>query len=260
MPVQLTTTSTITHQINELAKLARPSDFEIRRVKREIERLKAADIAQHYMLLGMLYSVLGNEKECRENHERSLKLSSEIIFLENFAFSLKRLGASADALRLLLRAFEIAPVEEVFAEAAQAMIYAGDLTEYEQILDRFVKANPERSLDKVYAARYIRNVKAYLDRADISSQDFRAAMQLVESVLLDLNYRNSVQAINFHGGSFDGVPHVNVNILINVDSHSVLSCINDGIADAMAGAEDIEAWNRLVFTVSEWSADKVEVA
>ncbi|MBT9299766.1 tetratricopeptide repeat protein [Pseudomonas sp. TAE6080] len=260
MAVQLTTTSTVTDQINQLAKTARPTDFEVRRVKREIERLKAADIAQHYMLLGMLYSVLGDEKECRENHERSLKLSSEIIFLENYAFSLKRLGASADALRLLLRAFDMAPVEEVFEEAAQAMIFAGDLTQYEQILDRFAKANPERSLDKVHAARYIRNVKSYLDRADVSSDDFRAAMQLIESVMLAMKCRGSVEAINFHGGTFDGVPHVNVDILINADSGLGLNFVNDAIADAMASADDIEAWNRLVFTVSEWTVDKEEVA
>ncbi|NES11081.1 hypothetical protein G3O07_17150, partial [Pseudomonas laurentiana] len=64
--------------------------------------------------------------------------------------------------------------------------------------------------------------------------------------------RNAIEAINFDTGSFDDVPHVDVSIKLKTRSCDALFEINEGIAEAMAGAEHIEAWNRLVFTVCDW--------
>lgn len=252
MPVQLTTSSAITDQINLLADSTNPSEMEIRRVKREIEQLKNSDVAQHYMLLGMLYSVLGDEESSKSNHERSIKLSADVVFLENYAFSLKRLGRSADALGQLLKAFEMCPSLEVFEEVVQSMLYAGDLSEFERISERFKRANPEVRFDKVHSVKYMSAVISHLEAAKVSRDDFRRSMSLVEKVLTDHGHRSLLQAIHLSPGRFDDVAHVNICIILNVDSSRVLTEINERIADAMVAAEDIEAWDRLVFAVADW--------
>ena len=260
MAVQLTTSSAITDQINLLSDRRHPSEMEIRRVKKEIEQLKNADIAQYYMLLGMLYSVLGDEEESRSNHEKSLKLSGETVFLENYAFSLKRLGRSADALSQLLKAFEICPSLEVFEEVAQAMLYAGNLEDYERVSERFKKANPDIPFEKVHAAKYIGAVAGHLEAACVSNDDFHRSMTLVENVLTDHGYRSLLQAIHLSSGRFDDVLHINICIVLSVESSDILTEINERIADAMVSAQNIDAWDRLVFTVADWVAEHEEVA
>ncbi|MEX5353187.1 hypothetical protein WCE02_17780 [Pseudomonas juntendi] len=252
MPVQLTIAHDITDQINVLAGRENPSEMELARVKREIEKVKNADAAQYYMLLGMFYSVIGDEAESRSNHERSLRLSSEIIFLENYAFSLKRLDAEFEALELLLRAFEQSPTDEVLEEVAQAMIYSGDFAEFERIVERFNRANPEKRADSVPSVRYIATALDRFARAEISIEDFKLSMGLVRSVLLRNGLSNGIETMTFSSGAFDEVPHVDIIVRIKTSSSDVLLSLNDEIADAMAGSEDIEAWNRLIFTVCDY--------
>lgn len=251
MPVQLTTAAQITEQINFLAQSDNPSEMDIRRVRKEIEKVKSVDAAQHYMLLGMFYAVIGDGDECRANHDRSLRLSADTVLLLNYSFSLKRLGATGEALQHLLRAFEISPTESVFAEVAQAMLYSGDLREYDRVLDRFVRSNPGVSVDSVHSARYIRNFRSCLEKANVSLADFRVAMQLVEDVLAKEHVRPELEAIKFASGSFSGVTHVTIKILMSGRAVDKLVDLNEGIADAMAGAIEIEAWDRLVFNVTE---------
>ncbi|MBZ3661949.1 hypothetical protein [Pseudomonas monteilii] len=251
MPVQLTTAAQITEQINMLAQSDSPSEMEIRRVRREIDKVKAADAAQHYMLLGMLCAVVGDGDECRANHDRSLRLSGDTVFLLNYSFSLKRLGATGEALQHLLRAFELTPTERVFAEVAQAMLYSGDLREYDRVLERFIKSNPGVSVDSIHSAKYIKNFRSCLERAGVSLADFRVAMQLVENVLVRAHVRPALEAIKFASASFSGVQHVSIKILMSGRAVEKLVDLNEDIADAMADAVEIEAWNRLVFNVTE---------
>ena len=252
MPVQLTIAHNITDQINLLASREEHSEFELRRIRREIEQLKAVDACQYYMIVGMFYSVVGDKAESISNHEKSLKLSSETIFLENYAFSLKRLGAGPEALQILLRAFDAAPTEEVLEEVAHAMIYTGDLNEFERTLQRFARANPDKDPASSSSVSYIVSLQGKLARAKVSYQDLKLSMDLVQDLIWRKGYRNAIEAINFDTGSFDDVPHVDVSIKLKTRSCDALFEINEGIAEAMAGAEHIEAWNRLVFTVCDW--------
>lgn len=256
MPVPLTIAHTITDQINLLAARDRNSEMDLRRVKKEIEKVKNADAAQYYMLLGMFYSVTGDDGESRSNHERSLKLSSELVFLENYAFSLKRLGAVADSLKLILRAFEMAPTEDVLDEVAQLMIYAGDLCDFERVVQRYEKSNPGKNPDDQASVLYVRKAIEKLERAKVSFDDFKQSMALVKDLLSRKGFENTIKALSFKSGSFDDVPHVDIAIKTNIFSTDVLFDLNEEIAEVMAGAEHIEAWNRLVFTVCDYHDEK----
>jgi hypothetical protein len=57
--------------------------------------------------------------------------------------------------------------------------------------------------------------------------------------------------MTFSSGTFDEVPHVDVVLRVKTSSSDILFDLNEEIADAMASSEDIEAWNRLVFTVCD---------
>lgn len=251
MPVQLTIGHNITDQINLLAGRENPSEMELARVKRDIDKVKNADIAQYYMLLGMFYSVVGNEAESRDNHEKSLRFSSDIVFLENYAFSLKRLDAAAEALELLLRAFEQAPTDEVLEEVAQGMIYSGDFAEFERVIQRYDKANPEKRAGSSLSVRYIATALDRFARAKISIKDFKLSMAVVKEVLSRKGLNNSIETMTFSSGTFDEVPHVNIVIRVKASSSEIFFELNEDIADAMACSEDIEAWSRLVFTVCD---------
>lgn len=255
-----TKTSSITDQINQLGNGREITEMDLRRIKREIEQVKHAGIAEYYMLLGMLYSVVGNEAECRANHERSISLSSEVIFFENYAFSLKRFCAGADSLSLFLRAFNINPASETFVDLLQAMVYAGDLREFHKVVEQYKKSHPEEDVESYDFVRYIRRVQGYLDVAQVSAFDFRTSMQTLGNVLLRTGTAARLEAINIESGSFDGVSHINVVILLGGQSSNKLAEINDLIAEAMVASDDIVAWDRVIFTVGRWVESMENVA
>lgn len=260
MPVQLTKTSNITDQINLLSKSSAINEMDVRRVKRDIEQVKKVDLAEYYMLLGMFHSVIGNENECRDNHEKSLRLSSEAILLANYALSLKRFSASENVLDLFLRAFNAEPTTEALIDLLQAMIYAGDLREFDSVVAKYAKAHPGESFEQYGFYRYVKKVQSHLEKAHISSSDFRASMQIVTGIFVSTGNAGHVEAMNIKDGSFDGVSHIEIEILLKQQSVSSISEINDLIADAMACADSIEAWNRLVFTVGPWFEPSENVA
>lgn len=252
MPVQLTVANSVTDQINLIANSDKPTELQLRRVKNEIEKVKQADIAQYYMLLGMFYSVTGDVEASISNHDKSLRLSSQVIFLENYAFSLKRLGKSEEALNLLLKAFDVSPTEDVFEEVGRAMIHAGVFSGFETVVERFVRANPEVNLNGLFSVHFINNALEQLSRALVPLDEFKLSMELVRGVLLQKGYADSIEAMTFCAGTFDDVPHVDVCIKLKSPTVTALFEINEAIADVMASAENIESWNRIVFTVCDY--------
>ncbi|PLP87387.1 hypothetical protein CYD26_21460 [Pseudomonas sp. FFUP_PS_473] len=261
MPVQLTTGSEITTQLALLAESARPNEMVVQRLKREIEKLRTVSPVEYYMLLGMLHSVLGNEKECRENHERSLRMANDEIVLLNYAHSLRRLGYTGEAVPFMIKAFEISPTEEILSEVSQAMFYSGDLSQYHKVLERFAKCNPTRSLDSVFSVLYIKELKSCLEKSSVSLRDFHLGMQLLEQVIVKLEAYRTLEAIKFTLSNFEGVSHTTIRVLLKEPSVDYLVSFNEAIADALADAVDIEAWDRLVISATELTdADRAAAA
>lgn len=261
MAVQLTTSSEIIDQLILLAENEKPGDFVVQRIKREIEKLRTTSPVEYYMTLGMLHSVLGNEKECRQNHDRSLKISNADVLLLNYAHSLRRLGRNGDAVPLMLRAFDVSPTEGVFSETLQAMFYSGDLSGYETVLDKFRRTHPGVRLESISAVCYIDNLKSCLDQASVSLSEFHEGMKIVEKVLLDSTKYRLLEAIKIFSGGFEGVPHISIRILLKDPKVDDIVQVNEAIADAFADQESIEAWDRLVISASEHTeADRLSAA
>jgi tetratricopeptide (TPR) repeat protein len=236
-----------------LADAVRPNELVVQRLKRDIEKLRTVSPIEYYMLLGMLYSVLGNEKECRENHDRTLRMSNDEVVLLNYGHSLRRLGHPGEAIPHMMKAFEQSPTEDIFSEVAQAMFYSGDLSEYHKLLERFIKCNPNRPIDSVFSARYIKNLKSCLERAGVSLRDFHTGMRLLEKVLLDNEAHRCLEAIKFTLSNFEGVSHLTIRVLLKELSVESIVRVNEAIADELVDAEDMEAWDRLIISAAEFT-------
>lgn len=260
MPVQLTSGAEITTQLALLGESARPNELVVQRLKREIEKLRSVSLVEHYMLLGMLYSVVGNEKECRENHERSINIMGDEIVLLNYAHSLRRLGCFGEAVPILIRAFHISSTEANLSEVSQAMFYSGDLSQCDEVLNRFTKCNPTKSLDSVFSVRYIRELRSCLEKSGVSLRDFHAVMQLLEKVVIELKMCSLLVSIRFNLGNFEGVSHVAIKVFLKESSVEQLVEFNESIADSVAGALDIEAWDRIVISATESTASDKSTA
>lgn len=247
MAVKATKSSHITERLNVLSDQEVQSEFEIFSIKRDIDQLLKVDAAVHYMLLGMFYSVTGNEAASIENHEKSLKLTSEPVYIMNYGLSLRRLGKTAESLDMILQAYNKEPhstdsVMEVFT----AMFCSGDVSRFDEVCERFMRASPTSSLDDFEDARKINKIKLDLARAGVPESEFPIAMQLVQNAVFGLGYRTESVATVLN--SFDGVSHLSVEIGFNVKSGRELAALSETIADAVVSDERITAWDRLIFT------------
>ncbi|WP_246771452.1 hypothetical protein, partial [Pseudomonas syringae] len=196
-------TGEITDQLNLLIVGETHDDLLIQRIKRSIEKIRPHDIQQYHMLSGMLYSILGDVESCIDSHEKSLRYSSDVMFLHNYAYSMKRLGLSEKAYELMARSFDSSPTSECFGEYLTATIFAGIFDSFEERLVKFAKSNPETSVDDIGDVRYINHVRQILEGAGVSEVSYRKALELADSVIASKRYMT--ESIFIERGSFDGV-------------------------------------------------------
>ncbi|WP_152221623.1 hypothetical protein [Pseudomonas sp. SCB32] len=248
MAVQQTKGNDLTDRLNSLAKQkGRPSEFEMHALKREIEQVKKANPAEAYMLLGMLYSISGDIEQSIESHQRSIKASGDIVEYMNFGLSLRRLGKSSDSITPLLQAFDASLTADILSELLNAMIYSGDFSKFENVIERFSKANPEHDIAQNKDVKSIMRIRKNLARANIPESEFKIAMGLVESIIVSNGYLPDASVVL--PGMFDGVNHVYTEIDIDSPSAEELTRLNNLITEAIIES-DLETWDRLIFNVA----------
>lgn len=92
----------------------RPTEFEIMRLKREANQLKASHAFESYMILGMISSLTGNYEDAIKNEELALKINPTSWWANiNHSISLCRLGKSSDAVEFAEKALDLADDEHV---------------------------------------------------------------------------------------------------------------------------------------------------
>ena len=87
-------------RLNSLQEEDRASlEFEIRRLRREAEKLKSADPAQAFAILGIIACFEGNVEDVRGYHKNALRYSGEApVHLANYATSLGKCKLPEEAL------------------------------------------------------------------------------------------------------------------------------------------------------------------
>lgn len=249
MVVQATKSAAITQRLNELAQSTSPSEFELRALLREVEQLKSVDAACYYMLRGMVFSLSHKYEDSKEYHEKSLKLAAgSAVFYVNYALSMRRLGRSLEALNLVLKALELEPSSQAtLREVLLTMIYAGDFSSFESVREKFLKANPAIEFEGIEEAAKVMSIRKDIERVGIPSEEYKIAVGIVEKILYD-NSLVSVSSMISSSG-YDGVLHLSTYYGVDLTSSAILKKVNDEIADAMAGAENLTCWDQMVFNV-----------
>lgn len=247
MAVQQTKGNQLTDRLNSLAERGeRPSEFEIHGLKREIDQLKQVDMSEHYMLLGMLFSIAGDYEKTVNNHLRSLAYVSDDVTYANYGLSLRRLGRSQESIAPLFKAFEMAVNFESFADLLRSMVFSGDFSRFETAVELMAKAHPAIDIANHQAVLTIVEIRNILKSANVPESEFNAAMVLIEGALAEQGCKTTGAFVQ--PGSFDGVSHAYIELYAEGLDSKALTRLNDLIADQMVSS-DFVAWNRMIFNV-----------
>lgn len=248
MSVPETKSSEITERINLLSRQADVTPFEVKSLKRDIERLKQFDASESYMLSGMLCSILRDYAGSRDFHEKSLKLSYSLVEIVNYAVSMKRLGRASESLYFYFKAAEMDPANQAHVNnVLQLMTFVGDFEKYEATLSRFQKANPEYDIRELTYVTTIESIREHLSVAGVPESEFKIAGALVEKALGEFGF-NSLHMLE-RLSNFDGVNHVYVELAVEAKSASELVQVNDRVVELILECEDLTCWDRLVYNV-----------
>ncbi|MGV8860152.1 MAG: tetratricopeptide repeat protein [Pseudomonas sp.] len=245
MPVPQLATASITDRIQILSSQNSILPFDVKALQRDIERLKAVSAAEAYMLSGMLNAALGDYEGSKDMHMKGLRLSMDEVGLVNYGISMRKLGRLQEAKSNFLKAFDRSPGSlEIFQKVVQAFTFLCDYEEFEEVVARFAKANPNYALEGVECMETSRAIIDHLESLDIPLSEYRLVGAFIEQTMIEFGLVND--SMHERLSHFDGVPHVYVEIPLPVKSANQLVAINDRIAELVLGCDDISSWDKLV--------------
>ena len=145
-PSPVTKAADLIRSLAALAKEIEPSEFELKRLEREAEKLLKVDAVAGHTALGAAASLRGDVKEVRYRHRLAAQLSGESAqSLHNFAASLAALGEFTEALEIARRAYSRAPADpDVLDGVVVASFFAGHFREAYELVSKWNGDNPER--------------------------------------------------------------------------------------------------------------------
>jgi len=247
MPLPKSIAGDITDQLNAIKDASQLNQMAVQRLKSSIEKVKAVDIAQYYMLYGMLYSLLGDIDKSVEAHEKSIWHAAHPVMLCNYGFSMKRFGFGQKSFELMLKAFETESDDDTFEVTIAAAINGGIFDNIDDVVERFSKLYPGKNIRHNSSVQHIYGIRKKLAEAHVSEADYKAAFKVAESVLARHGFMVTLVDVNI--SSFDKVPYLSVEISMPLSKSEEIVSIQDQIADSMV-ASDIQAWDRVIFTVA----------
>lgn len=247
MAVQQTKGNQLTDRLNSLAEQSgRPSEFLIHGIKREIDQLKQVDISEHYMLLGMLFSIAGDYEKSVNNHLRSLAYVSDDVTYANYGLSLRRLGRSQESIEPLFKAFEMVVDLESFSDLLRSIVFSGDFSKFDASIELMTKAHPTINIVDHFVVQSVVEIRNILKSANVPENEFNSAMVLIERAIAEQGCK--INGALVQPGSFDGVSHAHIELYADGLDSKALTRLNDLIADQMISS-DLAAWNRMVFNI-----------
>jgi tetratricopeptide (TPR) repeat protein len=245
MPAPQLATAGITDRIQALDGREPISPFELKSIERDIDRLKGVSAAEAYMLSGMLSAALGDYGSSKESHLRSLRLAMDDVGLVNYGISMRKLGRLKEAQVNFLKALERSPGSiDILEKVVRTCVFLCDYEDFEAIIARFNKANPESVIEDMECMGNARSIVSHLERLNIPLSEFKMVGEFIEQAMIEFE----LVADHLHErlSNFDGVQHVYVEIPLAVKSAHKLVAINDRIAELVLGCEEITSWDRLV--------------
>jgi tetratricopeptide (TPR) repeat protein len=138
-------------RLNSLQEDDQPSlEFEIKKLRREAEKLKSADPAQAFAILGIIACFEGNVPDMHRYHKNALRYSGATsLHLANYATSLNKCKLPEEALEYAKKAYENSQSDLGMRKAALGMVIElayllGKFEEYLSYNERWVKLTKEK--------------------------------------------------------------------------------------------------------------------
>jgi len=238
----------LTARIEVLSKRSDVTPFEVRSLKREIDKLVSVNAAEAYMLGGMLAAITGDYVESKELHERSLKLVADDVGYFNYGVSMKTVGDLSLAKDLFAKTATIVPGDtELLAHRLQTIAFLFDYETLEPIISDFKKANSAVDVDEFKAVKEARAFVSSVDSLGICLKQIAKVGLHVEKALL--KYKLSTAHMVERVSSFDGVSHVYFELNVEANSASQLVEVNECLMDLILEDPAIEDWDRIVVNI-----------
>jgi len=238
----------LTARIEVLSKRSDVSPFEVRSLKRDIEKLVSVDAAEAYMLGGMLAAITGDHAESKELHERSLRLEADDVGYFNFGVSMKTVGDLTLAKELFKRTAEIVPGDlELLNHRLQTLVFLLEYDELELIISEFKRANSSIDVDELKSVKEARDFVKSLESLGIGLDQVARVGSHIEKALLD--HKLSINHMLEKVSSFDGVSHVYLELHVEANSAGQLVDVNEHLMDLILEDPAIEDWDKIVVNV-----------
>lgn len=223
------------------------SQFDQRRLIRDIEALKSADLSSGLMAFGIYYALMGDKARSIESHEKSLAASGRSApYLVNYGVTLVGFQRFSAAFNIFEEALRKDPANSsVVKYMAQLAFYTGNITKFRSALSFHLKAVPES--DAMEFSSVLSTLAFFEDMASlgITEEDALATFSHLESVYggHDLMPVGAVSSLN----DADGHEYLSVEIKVNC-AGGTLAEINDRISSLVSEDLSISSWNKLVCT------------
>lgn len=238
----------LTARIEVLSKRSDVTPFEVRSLKREIDKLVSVNAAEAYMLGGMLAAITGDYAESKELHEKSLRLVADDVGYFNFGVSMKTVGDLTLAKDLFAKTAMIVPGDtELLAHRLQTMAFLLDYESLEPIIADFKKANSTVDVDELKAVKEARAFVSSVESLGICLKQIAKVGLYVEQALLkySLSTAHMVEKVS----NFDGVSHIYLELNVEANSVSQLVEVNEYLMDLILEDSAIEDWDRIVINI-----------
>lgn len=173
-----------THQLMEELNNASGltiDEFSLNRIKFEAEKLRNSDPAYAYVVLGMVYTLKGNEAEMRNNFNTALSLDkSDKNILDNFATSLARFAHFVESAGYYRSAYDIESYDLKLLK--YSMIYSffgGNFNEVSNLISKYGKLTK----NDFSAINYMCEALEIVEKHHIHSESCKELFGCIEMVM-----------------------------------------------------------------------------
>ena len=186
-PQPQTIANDVLKQLNALKAAANHlTDFQSRKLKQEIKKLKDVDVSGMWLLLGMLAALEGDEVEMRHCHDNAITNSNgKLEALLNYGVSLGMMGYFEEALVKFRTAYNNNQEDLVVVDALiDGCLNTGRFEEANLWVEEWKKLNPDSNHRLTY---FISRVNNYINDNNLNEKNIIKILDTSISVLRENN-------------------------------------------------------------------------
>ena len=174
--------SELIDRLNDLIRRDERSDFVLKQVSRDADRLKKIDAATSYLLLGMVACLERNITATREFHEKALKLRDDFVTNSNYATSLFRIGAIIEAISYRERAVKLEPGNlTVLEKLIDNAIAACRFRYAQQLIDKWKSMSPNKKNNN---EKMVNDYVSVMNESKVSDEEAESFLKLASNHML----------------------------------------------------------------------------